>query len=65
MKVIKFITEKEVVCTIDASQSNLSIKECMENAKNLNLIPVHHEIRLDLVNKKCEYIYVHQKMVTK
>lgn len=65
MKVIKFITEKEVVCIIDASESTRPIQQCMEEAKQLNLIPTHHEVHIDLVNNKCEYIYIHQKIVIK
>lgn len=65
MKVIKFVTEREIVCVIDASQSNRSIKACMVDAQNLNLVPTHHEVKVDLVNNKCEYIYIHQKMLTK
>ena len=65
MKIIKFITKKEVVCVIDASESTTPIKQCMEEAKQLNLIPTHHEVHIDLVNNKCEYIYLHQKIVTK
>lgn len=64
MKVIRFITEKEVVCVIDASESTRPIQQCMEEAKQLNLIPTHNEVRVDVVNNKCEYIYIHQKMVT-